>query len=147
MAALHAKIDAWRSTIDVADRAAWNKPGAACLSAYMLLGGFAVENLAKGHLVRQLRPSERERVMQGELPEILKGHEIPRLVKDTGYAASGAEQTLLHLLEHTVVWRGRYRIPTSARKLSPGMQSTSDAEQLQRFITNFKLFIATPAAA
>lgn len=93
------------------------EPEHSLMNVHMLLAGFAIENLCKGHLIDQLKPDEQKKVKDGVLPESLKGnHSILNFVEKTGMTLSDSEKYLLRRISEAVVWRGRYPVPTSHKK-------------------------------
>ncbi len=84
------------------------------VQAYLLLSGFAFENLIKGLIVYQ----ENLKVKDGKLPEEVYGHKLVKLAERAGHALHGDEKTLLTDLTQAIVWQGRYRSPTKEARLS-----------------------------
>jgi hypothetical protein len=103
-------------------------------NVHMLLAGFAIENLCKGHLVDQLGPDEWESVKAGVLPESLKGnHGILKFVEQTGMELSDVEKYLLKRIGEAVLWRGRYPVATRHEKHGPFAQIGSDVRHIKNF--------------
>jgi hypothetical protein len=71
----------------------------------MLLAGLALENLAKGLVIR------REGLDGAALPKGLSSHETRRYLDRAKVELSAAEQKLVSRLEAYVVWAGRYPVP------------------------------------
>jgi hypothetical protein len=71
----------------------------------MLLAGLALENLAKGLVIR------REGLDGAALPKGLSKHETRRYLDRAKVDLSTAEQKLVSRLEAYVVWAGRYPVP------------------------------------
>ncbi len=79
---------------------------------FMMLGGLAIENLCKGHAVENLTFEERAEVKtHGRLPKRVEGHNLLRLVSDTGLSVGIEEEELLQRMRRAVVWFGRYPVP------------------------------------
>jgi hypothetical protein len=95
------------------------KPGAVSLSnladlysephVAMLLAGLAVENLAKGLVIR------REGLDRGELPKGLDKHETLAYLDRGKFKLTADERRLVKRLEGYVVWAGRYPVPKRRR--------------------------------
>jgi hypothetical protein len=65
-------------------------------------------------LVRNLTQSERDAMLStGRLPGRVKTHDLLRLVKDIGFAATASDEHLLRRLERAAVWAGRYPVGLS----------------------------------
>jgi len=80
---------------------------------FMMLYGFAIENLCKGHAVKELSPKEQQTVKRGKLPKRLKTHDLVNLVTEgIGLTIDDHEKELLKRLKKAVKWAGRY--PVSA---------------------------------
>jgi hypothetical protein len=78
-------------------------------SIYMLLSGFALENLLKGIYIGR-NPTF---VMEGKLKKwsSKSGHELLDLAEKTKFELSEDETNLLERLTEFVVWAGKYPIP------------------------------------
>lgn len=80
---------------------------------FMMLQGFAIENLCKAYAVTRLCRRERLYLRMGRLPRRLKTHNLEYLVtKEIGLAADDHEKALLKRLEAAVKWAGRYPVST-----------------------------------
>lgn len=75
---------------------------------YMLLAGFAIENLAKAMLVERDPASV---TSGGKLNPAFKNHRLVDLVHATGVTLTEDESYLAERLESFVVWAGRYPTP------------------------------------
>ena len=53
-----------------------------CAEVHLMLAGFAIENLCKGFLVRNLSPEDRRKIAIGDFPKVLDGHNVLHFVKD-----------------------------------------------------------------
>ena len=92
---------------------------------FMLLYGFAIENLCKGHAVKELSPKEQQTVKRGKLPKRLKTHDLVNLVtKGIGLTIDDHEKELLKRLKKAVKWAGRY--PVSADLMDKGKNGIRD---------------------
>jgi hypothetical protein len=83
-------------------------PKHSLINVHMMLAGFAIENLCKGHLGGRLTWKERKKVKGGELPKCLDGHKILKLVRRTGMTLAEFERDLLARITEVISWRGRY---------------------------------------
>jgi len=92
---------------------------------FMLLYGFAIENLCKGHAVKELSPKEQQTVKRGKLPKRLKTHDLVNLVTEgIGLTIDDHEKELLKRLKKAVKWAGRY--PVSADLMDKGKNGIRD---------------------
>jgi len=97
-----------RATFPVSDMV-----GSRYQSIFIMLYGFAIENLCKAHVVTKLSRDERLCLKRGKLPERLKTHGLKGLVtKEIGLAVDDYEKELLEKLEAAVKWAGRYPVST-----------------------------------
>lgn len=79
---------------------------------YMMLVGFALENLFKGHLIKIDKVSLNESMRKsGRMPEILKTHDLRELAGLSGIDITGELGNLLDRITKHSVWRGRYHFP------------------------------------
>lgn len=103
--------------------------------SYILLAGFALENLIKGLLVAQ-DPSH---VNRGELSGELKSHNLLRLVsKVEGLSLSREEQRVCQVVQDAIPYWGRYPIPLEYNGVLP--EVAVDEEFRQVFLDlHFKL--------
>lgn len=93
---------------------------------YMMLAGFAIENLAKGLLIVsnpakvQPDPAKPDRLFRWDG----SGHLLQRLLNESGESLSPAETELVARLETFINWAGRYPVALSAMKMAhaPGEQ-------------------------
>lgn len=80
---------------------------------FMMLYGFAIENLCKGHAVTKLSRLDRLACKLGKLPGRLKTHNLESLVTtEVGLVLNDGERELLKRLEAAVKWAGRYPVST-----------------------------------
>jgi hypothetical protein len=123
------------------------EPEHSLMNVHMLLAGFAIENLCKGHLVDQLASEERENVKAGELPESLKGnHAILIFVEQTGMKLSDPEKYLLKRIGEAVVWRGRYPVPTSHKRTGPFAQIGSDVKHIKTLLQRLRKHVGAKSS-
>ena len=108
------------------------------INQHMMLAGFAIENLCKGHLVPLLDPQEKEAIKAGRLPNKLANHHIADLARSTGITLSEREQDLLDRIEIAVIWRGRYPSPRSYEKISPFIQWEDDVKRIETFLPRLR---------
>jgi hypothetical protein len=105
------------------------------INQHMMLAGFAIENLCKGHLAARLSDQERERIRQaGILPGSLQDHDSLRLVEQTGMPLSQTEKHLLTRITDAVRWRGRYPSPTSHQRIRPFAQMGGDIRDIKTLL-------------
>jgi hypothetical protein len=108
------------------------------INQHMMLAGFAIENLCKGYLADRLSPQEGEKVQAGALPNSLTGHNLLKLVEQTGMTVSDTEKYLLNRITDAVVWRGRYPSPTSHEKTGPFAQIGSDISRIKTLLQKLR---------
>jgi hypothetical protein len=90
-------------------------------NSYMLLAGLALENLAKGILVKR-NPGV---VTQDKF--ILKGHDLQQLAQQVLSTLSKNELDILNRLTEFVTWAGRYPINLyAAKNVHPGFIPSTD---------------------
>ncbi len=81
---------------------------------YMLIAGYAIENLLKGVIAKKYLIPSKERPypdMPKELPPELKSHNLVKLCEKAGLTYNSDEKEYLELLQKYVTWAGRYPIP------------------------------------
>jgi hypothetical protein len=109
------------------------------INQHMMLAGFAIENLCKGYLAGRLTHEEREQVQQaGVLPKSLQGHDILKLVEQTGMTLSDTEKFLLKRITDAVVWRGRYPSALSHERIRPFAQIGSDIRHIKAILRRLR---------
>ncbi|MEX5283864.1 hypothetical protein [Nitrospira tepida] len=92
---------------------------------FMMLYGFAIENLCKAHVVTKLSKDDRLRLKSGRLPNRLNTHDLEDLVtRGVGLAVDNGEKELLKTLEAAVKWAGRYPVSTG-----PGNQKKHEIKE------------------
>lgn len=81
-------------------------------AVYMMLAGFALENLFKACLIEKNRTALRESVTKsGKMPNILKTHDLRKLAKRCEIELDQDTKSLLDRITKHSVWRGRYHFP------------------------------------
>ena len=86
----------------------------ACMRTYMMMMGFAFENLAKAIFITRDH-SIVSNANLGTWPMSRGGHGFAKAIKSILSQLSPVDENLLLRLEEYVVWAGRYPIPKSAR--------------------------------
>ena len=82
-------------------------------NTFLMLYGFAIENLCKAYVVTQLSTADRVSLNLGRLPGRMKSHNLRDLVKaQLGLTLDINEDELLKRLEAAVTWAGRYPVST-----------------------------------
>ena len=119
-------------TLDAGHHVLKDKRVSAVSRTYMLLAGFALENVLKGHLVAK-NPSL---VNEGFLSEELKSHDITGLAaKIPNLVLSKAERSFCDHATKAIPYWGRYPIPLKKNQLSP--EIAVDEELRQAFLGLF----------
>jgi hypothetical protein len=78
---------------------------------FLMLGGLAIENLAKGLLIH----SDKVKVTRGQITRAdLLGHGAKDLLTRAGVTLSAKETEFVARLDKAVLWSGRYPMPTRA---------------------------------
>ena len=112
------------------------------VEVYMMLVGCAFENLLKGVYVRQLtRGQKGNRILTPELPKALIGHDLMWLVQQLGLEEdlTSLQINLLKRLKETIVWRGRYPVPTKhTEMITKFRKSTNDLATVEGLVAKFK---------
>ena len=82
-------------------------------ASYMLMSGFAIENLVKGLII-----APREGVANsGRLDKKIAIHDLFKLFGRAKIMISNSEQDLVKALNEAVLWKGRYGTPKDISKL------------------------------
>ena len=97
----------------------------------MLLAGLAMENLAKGLVIR------REGLDKGNLPKGIDKHQTLIYLDRGGFKLSAAERRLVKRLEEHVVWAGRYPVPKH-RGVSMKQGTGGSLQELQDFVALYE---------
>jgi hypothetical protein len=104
-------------------------------SSIVLLLAFSIENLLKGLCASTSEHSNVKELKQLALPS--RSHELVplsnTLAKDLDIYFDEQELDLLHVLEHYILWAGRYPSPRSIDDLIP----THDTGQFKKFYLNY----------
>jgi hypothetical protein len=83
------------------------------VGVYLMLTGYAIENLCKAQLVRGLTARERAEVQRTKkLPTRLKSHRLVGLLE--GIGLNDFDPYLVAQIEAAAVWYGRYPVPASS---------------------------------
>jgi hypothetical protein len=114
------------------------------INVHMMLAGFVIENLCKGHLAGRLTWKERKKVKAGELPKCLDGHKILKLVRRTGMTLSECERDLLARITEVISWRGRYPAPLSHDGIVPFPQWGDDIGRIKTFLQKLRAHMSEP---
>jgi hypothetical protein len=124
---------------------------------YLLLAGYAVENLLKGCVV--LHQKWPDQTIEDKMPSLLISHDLLWLSKQADIAWASPEETeLLQRLSAFVIWLGRYPAPTrlagaKPQKLTIGLLNTlgtmrgSDARVAEQIINRLMNLYETSRAA
>jgi hypothetical protein len=114
----------------------------ALTNQYMMLAGFAIENLCKGYLVSRLRPEEQEKVRSGKLPKRLRNHDVLELVLSTGMKdLPDRVKDLLKRITESAIWRGRYPSPTGQGDVGSFTQWEDDDGQIKTFLPKLRAHV------
>jgi hypothetical protein len=116
-------------------------PNHSLINVHMMLAGFAIENLCKGHLAGHLTWKERKKVEAGELPKCLDGHKILKLARRTGMTLSEFERDLLARITDVISWRGRYPAPLSHDGIVPFPQWDGDIGRIKTFLQKLRAHV------
>ena len=109
------------------------------MDQHMMLAGFAIENICKGYLAARLSDEERQGVQQaGVLPKSLRGHDVLKLVEQTGMTLSETEKFLLKRITDAVLWRGRYPSAISHEGIRPFAQIGSDIRHIKGILQRLR---------
>lgn len=99
---------------------------------YILLAGFALENLIKGLLVFQ-NPSH---ITSGKLSKELKSHKIVKLIKKIdGMELDDTEERFCQIVQDAIPYWGRYPIPLEYNDIMP--EIGIDVELREAFLRLF----------
>jgi hypothetical protein len=99
---------------------------------WLMLMGFAIENLSKACLIRALSEAQREEVERSsELPKHLRSHDLISLVQAAGLAIDSHEEGELKRMSEAATFFGRYPMPLRA-----GGLMTPDNDEWRRYNFN-----------
>jgi len=116
-------------------------PKHSLINIHMMLAGFAIENLCKGHLAFRLTEKERKKVKAGELPKCLDGHKILKLVRRIGMTLAKFERDLLARITEVISWRGRYPTPLSHDGIVPFPQWGNYIVRIKTFLRKLRTYV------
>ena len=87
-------------------------------AVYLLLVGFAIENLLKGHLLSKGKDSFYEGILKtGRFPQSLdRRHDLVSLARSCGFESTNEELISLQRLAKHSRWIGRYPFPMDYRE-------------------------------
>jgi hypothetical protein len=101
------------------------EPAHSLTDVYMMLAGFAIENLCKGYLVDRLSPDDRNAIKGGgSFPQSLKNHNTLELIESTEMTLSETEKFVIDQINQAI-WRGRYPSSISHEDIRPFVQGGS----------------------
>jgi hypothetical protein len=106
------------------------EPEHSLTDVYMMLAGFAIENLCKAYLVDRLSPDDRNAVGAGTLPKSLRNHNTLELIELSGMTLSKTEKFVIDQIDQAIWWRGRYPSSTSHEDIRPFVQGGSVFRQI-----------------
>jgi hypothetical protein len=88
----------------------------ACIRGYMLLTGFAFENVLKAIAVKRglLRTANQKLIFDTKLKREKGGHSLTALSRDLQLKLTLAERQYLRRLEEYIRWAGRYPVPLNS---------------------------------
>jgi hypothetical protein len=117
------------------------------VEVYMMLVGCAFENLLKGAYVRRLTRGQKEnRILEPELAEQLKTHNVLSLAQKLQLDLNPLEINLLKRLKETIVWRGRYPVPIEHTQITTFMRYTNDLATVEGLVAKLKKPMRRPNA-
>jgi hypothetical protein len=108
-------------------------PEALSMPAASLLGGYALENLLKALLVKQLRAAGESIVVKGRLRRELTRHDLIALAEAAGAPLARHERFLLERLTVTITWGGRYIAPKEVGETDSATMISTDRETIRLF--------------
>jgi hypothetical protein len=117
------------------------EPEHSLTDVYMMLAGFAIENLCKGYLVDRLSPDDRNAIKGGgRFPNSLKTHNTQELIDLTGMTLSETEKYLIDQI-YQANWRGRYPGPASHKDIRPFVQGGSDIRRITTLLGRLRAHV------
>ncbi len=99
-------------------------------AVYMMLAGFAIENLAKAAIISQGQPS----TSNDKLAKDLNTHDLVDLLGRAAVTLTAEESFLAERLQVFVEWAGRYPIPSSVEKALPRMAPLGGSAPLNHML-------------
>ena len=114
---------------------------------FLMLGGYAIENLCKGCLISQLKAVELEDLREkGDFPERLRKHKLGKYVADIGFPLTAVDKPLLERVESALLWRGRYPIPLRSADMTPSISMKGDVGRLFGMIDRLRHHVGACAS-
>ncbi len=81
-------------------------------AVYMMLIGFALENLFKAYFIRKNRDSINQSIKgSGKIPKVIKKHDLRKLAELCEISLTDDMANLLDRITKHSIWRGRYHFP------------------------------------
>lgn len=81
-------------------------------AVYLMLSGFALENLFKAYFIRKNRDSTNQSIKEsGEIPGVIKNHDLRKLAQLCEMSLTDEMANLLDRITKHSIWRGRYHFP------------------------------------
>jgi hypothetical protein len=121
---------------------------------YLMIGGFAVENILKAAMVAR-RHTEFAGLFDkdGKLPAPLKSHALFDLAKSLSLELTDTDESMLRRMEFAIAWYGRYPVPSrfgvlSGQSFSDGkkynlrMHAESDVSEVPTLISRIRAQLA-----
>jgi len=107
------------------------------LDTYLMLMGFAMENILKAIIVSQDPNAYKNKALrQKKLPADLDGHGLLELAASINFELDAEEKSVLGRLEDHLVWAGRYPVPTKPSSYDHAFAIPSRTSSLFRMYTN-----------
>jgi len=117
-----------------------------CHLIFMMLAGYAIENLCKGFLIKQLTDEELVAAKNGKYPSRLANHNVQELVKWTGLDIDASEENLLTRVQAAAIWRARYPVPKSDENILPAAQLGSDVRRINEFLQKLRRHVGAKSS-
>lgn len=120
----------------------------ACMRTYMMLMGFAFENIAKGIIITRNQAMVGDTKLQ-KWPTNRSGHGLVNLIKTVLSEISSEEEDLLLRLEEYAVWAGRYPIPWSLKEYKAAEEagrftlSSADVKLVEGMFSRLERLVGT----
>jgi hypothetical protein len=106
---------------------------------FLMLGGYAIENLCKGFLVGSLTLAELTLLREkGMLPKSLKKHDLAAYIAAVGFRPSSTQWNLIERATAAVLWLGRYPIPTTSEQMAGGFFTRGDIRRMFNLIESLR---------